>query len=73
MEIRNAREKQALEAFVPEEPDLNEEKNDRRQSFEKTLSISIEDEREEARVDRFLIRDKTKQKFIDNQKGRNSS
>ena len=73
MEIRNAREKQALEAFVPDEPDLNIEKQDARQSFEQTLSISIEDEREEARVDRFLIKDKTKQKFIDNQKGRNSA
>ena len=73
MEIRNAREKQALEAFVPDEPDLNIEKQDARQSFEQTLSISIEDEREEARVDRFLIKDKTKQKFIDNQKGRSSA
>ena len=50
---------------MPDKPDLEEENKDFRSDFEKTLANAMEEEREEARVDRMLVKDRTVMRNLD--------
>ena len=59
-EVKKDKKENALhDAYTPEVPDMTGEAKDHRTDFEHTLAHSMESEREEARIDRFLIKNKT--------------
>ena len=45
--------------YLPDAPDLEEEKKDHRTEFEHTLAEAMDEEMEQARIDRLLVKEAT--------------
>ena len=57
--LKTSVEKYEQNDYMPDAPDLTEELKDNRTDFELMLAANMETERDEARIDRLLVREKT--------------